>query len=267
MERIETWEQIKNRLISINEIIFKEYDYDKLSNYEKRKIIFNYLAENMSYDYIGLMDICLKDYDLDTMTKQEKEILFESLCNKLPLNEFHQMYLKKKIMNNDVDPSRDSFMELYSSITDHVGLCNGIAEYYKLLLELNGIYSVCVIVDNMMPCGHQINMTYNDETDTYSFDDVTSAVCEIGDPEDCFDYDIEMAEKLNQGIRSVYALFKHLPVPVPEEKTFGFIFGTQMVNFFVNKKDDSYLRYGLETNGNTKLPSNISSIKKQERTL
>jgi hypothetical protein len=126
-------------------IIFNDYDIDELSQYEKRKKIFEYLVENITYDN-DLLDII----------------------------KFNNMKTQKKF-------TRDPRAEFESAMKKKKGVCNGISQYYKLLLEKVGIYAFCVnclIFYNGEPLGHQLNLVYDNESQTFSFDDVTMAVLE-----------------------------------------------------------------------------------------
>jgi len=103
------WSNIKNYLHDTLNKIFKNYDIILLSNYEKRKIVFEYLCNNLSYDY-DLLDK-IRDFNI----------------NKTPI-------------------CRELYLELESVIYYQKGICNAISQYYKLLLEELGIKAICVIV-------------------------------------------------------------------------------------------------------------------------
>lgn len=45
------WNLIRIHLKRVLEEIFQNYNFQNLSNYEKRKIIFEFLCNNLSYDY------------------------------------------------------------------------------------------------------------------------------------------------------------------------------------------------------------------------
>ena len=211
------WNEIKEQLEVENKKIFNSYNVNQLSDYEKRRIIFEYLCNNLNYDY------------------QELSNLMNSIITD-PLKGI------KKVMDN------------------YKGVCNNISQYYKLLLDINGIYSVCVICDNMMEREHQINLVYDKENDIYSFDDITSVLVNMGTINECFDYDLDMAKNLNQGKRPVGYLrsVKNKDNKISDMlDTFGIILATPAIYMFVGREDTNYLEYGLEVNNNISLPKNI----------
>ncbi|MDD6224424.1 MAG: hypothetical protein PUB18_05450 [bacterium] len=161
MEKVD-WDKIRMKLQNILKKIFYNCDFENLSNYEKRKMIFEYLCNHLSYDY-------------------------EMLNN---IRQFHEG--KKNI-------SRNPFLELSNVIDKKIGICNAISQYYKLLLEEVGITAYCVICDDGTQVNHQLNLVYDDEQKTYSFDDITSVIVGRGIIEEYFDYDIETANFFNQG--------------------------------------------------------------------
>lgn len=161
------WNKINSKLGMDIKHIFNGYDIDILSDFEKRKIIFEYLSNNISYDF-ELLDA---------------------------IREFHI---------NRTPVARDSYLELDSVIFESKGICNGISQYYKLLLEKIGVKSICVICDDGTPVKHQLTLVYNEETDSYSFDDVVSVIVGRGTIDDYFDYDMQTANLHNQGNRFVH---------------------------------------------------------------
>lgn len=199
------WQLIEEKLDQMLNTIFSGYDMDKLSAYEKRRIIFEYLANNLEYDYD----------------------LLEKIRN------FH-------VNKNKV--SRNSILELYSVMNNKKGICNAISQYYKLLLEKVGIKAHCVICDDGTEVKHQINLVYDDETDTYSFDDITSVIVNRGTVSDYFDYDLVFANSVNQGTRDVMTGQRFLILP------------EEYINYLVNR--DSSITRTLDS-----LPNNLASVK------
>lgn len=161
------WSEIRKQLQNTLKEIFYKYDLENLSDYKKRKVIFEFLCKNISYDYELLKEI--RDFHIN----------------------------KKKV-------SRDSFLELSNVMNNRIGICNAISQYYKLLLEEMGITSYCVICDDGTPVKHQLNLVYDDYNKTYSFDDVTSVIVGRGTKEEYFDYDLESAYLFNQGNVEVF---------------------------------------------------------------
>lgn len=136
---IGNWIEINFKLQKKLEEIFNNYNIESLSDYEKRKIIFEYLCNDLTYDYDLLNDIKL----------------------------FNER--KKRIYRNP-------YLELSNVIDNKKGICNAISQYYKLLLEELGIISYCVICDDGTQINHQLNLVYDNIEETYSFDDITSVI-------------------------------------------------------------------------------------------
>lgn len=156
------WNVIRVHLTNVLEEIFHNYDFQNLSSYEKRKIIFEFLCNNLSYDYE----------------------LFNSI------KDFH---------DGKSPVPRNPFLELSNVINKKTGICNAISQYYKLLLEAVGITAYCVICDDGTQVKHQLNLVYDDYQKNYSFDDITSVIVGRGAAEDYFDYNLEFANFFKQG--------------------------------------------------------------------
>lgn len=201
------WSYIEECIEDTIQEIFKFHPIHTLTDYERRKIIFEHLTKTIEYNHSQL------------------EKLMDAEINKTPVR-------------------RNPTEELLSVVDFNYGICNGISQYYKLLLERIGIKSHCVIVDDTTPVNHQILLVHNQETDTYSFDDVTSVVVGRGTQEDFFDYDVEKAKNLGQGTKTIY-----------EDRCFV-ILPEEYINF-VAKRSFS-LTKTLET-----LPENIKSVKQR----
>lgn len=212
------WEVIEAKLQSINEKIFQNYDVITLNDYEKRKIIYDYLCNTIEYDYHLLEQI-----------------------------RSHNEYQTPLV--------RNPYKEFDSVMTNQSGICNAIAQFYKMLLELNNIYSVCIICDDMTSVNHQLNLVYDTINDVYSFDDVTSVIVKRGTMDDFFDYDLSSAHKLRQGLR-----------PVIDDQ-YWCILPTEYVYWLVGKESNEYLNYDLESRNEpvVSLPLNIKSVKQLEQ--
>ena len=204
-----SWEDIERNLVNVINNIFSNYEIDELSTYEKRKIIFDFLCNVIKYDYKMLEGI-------------------------------------KNFKINGVRINRNPIQELYSVIYNKKGICNAISQYYKLLLEKVGVKSYCVICDDGTEINHQLNLVYNCDNDSYSFDDVTSVIVGRGTNMEYFDYDLEFANSVNQGNK--YIMNNQSFVVLPED----------YINFLVNR-DDS-MSENLEI-----LPYNIISSKSKLR--
>lgn len=203
------WESIEENLIKTLNIIFKNYEVNELSSYEKRKIIFEYLSSILSYDYDML----------------------------------------EKIRNFEINRSkiiRDPIQELDNVINNKKGICNAISQYYKLLLEKVGIKSYCVICDDGTEVNHQLNLVYDSDNNSYSFDDITSVIVKRGIVEEYFDYDLEYASSINQGNKNVM-----------NNQCF-FVLPEDYINYLVGR--DNNLSENLD-----RLPYNIVSIKSKHK--
>jgi len=179
------WCEMRKKLQVTLDEIFYDHDLQNLSSYEKRKIIFEFLCNNVSYDY---------------------ELL----------NAIRDFNIKKQ------HHSRNPFLELLSVINNKIGICNAISQYYKLLLEEVGITSYCVICDDGTEVKHQLTLVYDDYHGIYSFDDVTSVIVNRGTIEEYFDYDLETANSFNQGNAEVFKDKKWFILP---EEYINFLIG------------------------------------------
>ena len=204
---MEDWSYIEECIETEIQKIFKLYPMHTMSDYERRKSIFDYLTKRIIYDDAKLQE--LKDAEL----------------NKTPVR-------------------RNPKEELLSVVDFQFGICNGISQYYKLLLERIGIESHCVIVDDGTEINHQLVVVYNNESNSYSFDDVTSVVVGKGTQEEYFDYDVEQANRLGQGNK-----------PVFEEQKF-FILPEEYINFVVGRTQSP-------TPTLQQLPENVKPVNKK----
>ena len=141
------WNEIHIKIQNEIKNIFINYNFDELSKYEIRKVIFYYLCNNLKYDY--------------------------SLYKKI--RKFN-ISIKKGLIHKDNVLVRNPYLELKNVIDNNIGICNSISQYYKLLLEEVGIKSYCVICDDGTLVNHQLNMVYDEEKDMYSFDDITNVI-------------------------------------------------------------------------------------------
>ena len=162
-------QEVMSKLRETINMIFKGVDLVKLSNYEKRRIIFDYLCNEISYDR-------------DLLDKIKKSNASKEVEDKV---------------------QRNSVLELKNVIYNNVGICSSISQYYKLLLERVDIKSYCVICDDGTSVGHQLNLVYDKDSGCYSFDDITSVIVGRGTKDDFFDYDLFFANSVNQGKRPI----------------------------------------------------------------
>ena len=216
--------------------IFKDIDYNKLSNFRKRKMIYDYLVNNLEYDYVLLSEI----YDYK------------------PRN------YKAEIMSglNEGKKNKDN---------KGLAVCNGISYAYKLLLERVGIESILIAsnieVDDVnslknidinhvkkgengkFKLGHMFILVKN-EDGTFSFDDPTCDIMHKDEKMNWFNYELEQcAEKSQVDIQG---------------------FGSDLLYYFVGRekpKTDILLEkefQGIEE-GFLGLPKNIKSYKEQNK--
>lgn len=183
--------------------IFEKENTDELSNYQKRKIIYDYIVENKVYDEEYFKGI-LKNYNKET--------------NKMFPRNLQQEFLEPLISNK--------------------GICNSFSQIYKVLLEKIGVFSYCVncmIKAENSFVGHQLNIVYDEETDSYSLDDITFGIIKQTTTE-YFDYDLE--EALNkeemQGYKNIY------------EDTKWVILDESIINYYM-KRNKSELNPPIKT--------------------
>ena len=156
---------------------------------------------------------------------ENRKIIFEYLKNKVK----HDNHLFNKIQKGK--GNRNITKEMFSVIENNIGISNGIAQAYKLILDRIGIYSMVVFCsvnygkDNVGSLikfvenpndmkavkkflkendkkglnvdDHMFNLVQN-EDGTFSFDDVTFAVVSKEKADKFFDYDIINAYELGQ---------------------------------------------------------------------
>ena len=162
------WDDVNSELEKLYSEIFKNVNVYNLDTYTKRKMIFEYLCNNIQYDY--------------------------DMLEKIKLNK----------LNLDYRVERDPYKEIESIFKYKKGICNAISQVYKLLLEKVGIYSLCVICDDGTEINHQLNLVYDGVNDAFSFDDITSVIVDRGNLETFFDYDMQDANEYNQGGKPIY---------------------------------------------------------------
>lgn len=184
---------------NIKKLINKTLEEIKIDNnltkYEQRKQIYEYLTKTKTYDY---------EY-------------FEGI-----LKNYNETNPKKRFPRNPEN-------EFLAPLLTNKGICNGFAQIYKLLLEQIGIYSICIncmIKHENKFVGHQLNLVYNEESNTFSFDDVTFGI--IKQTNEYFDYDSpEELEEL-QGLKPIYKNIKWM------------ILDEELINYFA-KRDKSII--------------------------
>ena len=259
------WEIISKQLIEADNEIFKGIDKSKLSDYEKRKMIFSYLCDILKYDSKRLLDIILCTSGIYAgitngwLTKEEaKKKVYQHMINTNSYDENIYKIIEYRIDNNLIEPNNPA-KDLENVMKTKKCLCHSASQFYKLLLEYNGIYAACVCCDNNMPVSHQLTLVYDKEHDSYSFDDIsTFTAVKYQDEANMykyFDYDLEDAKKIGQGLKPLQDY----------KKQYWIILPSVFANLNAGKDDEWYLQFDLEKNGNYLLPNNIESLKKKEQ--
>ncbi|MDD2208696.1 MAG: hypothetical protein PHU45_05065 [Bacilli bacterium] len=160
------------------------------------------------------------DYHNLSIYERRKKI-YDYLCDTLEFDE-EELYNQNK----------DIKKEIMDVLNNNKGICNSISYVYKILLEKVNVYSLvlfCKDEDDM----HTILLVDNGNG-TLSFDDISigiysKKVSGVGiSIEERFDYDLEDAKDMNQGIRKIDNNNNYLELP------------SESVNYFMGKKDESY---------------------------
>jgi len=153
--------KIRKKISEIEE--FYNINMNELSIYEKRKYIYEYLCMTLSYDF--------------------------DLLEKIKFNNMRTGVIKHP---------RNPYFEFKSVMDNNIGVCNAIAQFYKLLLEEVGIFSFCIncmIFYNGERMAHQLNLVYDSFDQTFSFDDVTYEILKNKDSLSFsyFNFDLDIA--------------------------------------------------------------------------
>lgn len=168
------WERIHEKIKNDIKVIFKDYDMNELTDMQKRRIIYDYLYSNITYD---------------------SELFVKIAASRLNMIE----RFKRSIPQ-----------ELYDVVFKKKGVCNSIGQYYKLLLDeldIPSYYVVCNMNktfeefgfdqnDKIIP--HALNVVYDIDSDKYSFDDISWAIIKK-DLNSYFDFDLNTAYQNNLG--------------------------------------------------------------------
>lgn len=288
---------------TINDSIHSVVDMENLSDYEKRKVIFNAICEIHDFDYDNFYDKILNKFyftnihifnsltegspyyksrkdmedcsgetiEIDDDKNLESFYLSDCIRFREMLIDFLNKYdcysdelvdcLIERVKCGEFSIKLDLFNETINLVTKQL-ISNEEANYlYKALLEKNGIYSICVVCDNNLPLEHEICLVYDSNTDKFSFDDISSFLCNRGTIDECFDYDIEGAKRLKQGFRAL-EMFKDNGF----ENDFGVALSSYHSGLIINdsSKNEWYKSFGIEDDNSIyyHLPENIKSIKK-----
>lgn len=163
-----SWNFVNKRIDDLYSSIFENYNLFEMSAMQKREIIFDYIVNNIKYDF-----------ELLTRIKNAINCRNFKLCPRSNHNEF-----------SDV---------LYNSI----GICNTITQFYMLLLEKAGIYAQQICSSDGSEVVHAYAIVQS-STGYFSFDDPTSVIVKRGSKDDFFNYTIEEAYSNNQGLEEKF---------------------------------------------------------------
>lgn len=216
--------------------IFKESNYTQFSKFQRRKMIFDYLVDNLEYDFELLTEI----YD------------------------YKPRDYKSEIMSGLNEGKKNEEGK-------GLAVCNGISYGYKLLLEKVGIESLLIAsnieVDNpdslgnldvehitksengKYKLGHMFILVKN-EDGTFSFDDPTCNILHRNEGINWFNYELsECAEKKQVDIKGM---------------------SSELLYYFVGREkpeSDKRLesRLAEDDSGFINLPQNIKSYKEPEK--
>lgn len=211
------------------------------------------------------------------MNWEELKEVFNSKFNEIFDGEdYHNLSLyerRKKIFDYlcrtitfDFEELANHEKELSSQIEDVLfngkGICNSIVYVYKLLLEMADIYSLVLFCKDEND-DHTVLLVSNDDN-TMSFDDPSITIYfknnkQDSESNDRFDYDIEDALKIEQGVNDVAENKKYL------------VLSGDSVNYFFGKKDRKYeeLKPSFidEKSDFNKISANIKSVKKYNQEI
>lgn len=290
---------------SLNQEIVSTDGFDELSEYEKRRLIFDTICKKHKFDFNDFYNKVLSDFynynrgvfidekennpylhsflkrnnNEETIDRNANLYSYYSVnkdkikCLLIDYLEENDCYsgqilnaLLSKLNSGEYDLTYNVFAETARLISEQL-ICNGGTDcLYKSLLEKNGIYSVRVVCNNKMPLDHCVNLVYNSETKSFSFDDISSYLYGLASKDECFDYDLEDAKKLNQGLQ--------LPKTLSSEcgdDGFGFVLNSNSNGIIMpdDSKFEWYRSFGIEDENNRPsyhLPKNIMSYKKSQNT-
>lgn len=281
------WNEVSDELKIIDSKIFDGVDKSTLSDYEKRKMIFEYLCNNLKYDFDMLTDMLLlsfnvtEEIDLDELSKMDLMTQYSLLDSELSKKEITHdsdmiFQIMRRIKVGEYKKGNSGIESVKKVFEQGVGLCNSDSQVYKMLLELNGIYSVVVFCDNNELRLHSINLVYDIDSDSYSFDDISTYTAAKSyldvTPDMSFDYDLEYAYNvLHQGGLPKKETQKNLfekDGKYMEDKKCFYIYSSDVINFYFGKPyDEWYKQFDLEKNDNIMLPDNIVSLKNNSKSL
>ena len=279
------WEEVYEKIIELDSKIFACIDKTLLSDYEKRKMIFEYLCNNLEYDFDAFIDLVLGskkfsiNFDEITYMNPTKQYRIVTEIFKTDHKLFNNYFLFKVIDRIKIGKYKKGFSggeSIRRIFEKGKGMCNSDSIVYKLLLEYNNIYSAIYICDNKMIRPHVLNLVYDRENDSYSFDDISTYTADCVEknvtPDMYFDYDCKYAnEVMNQGFipskPEEASLYKINNIPMKDGFAF-YKYDPEYISFLIDRKINEWHRqFILEIDSNVELPSNIVSLKNNTKRL
>jgi len=279
------WTEVEEKLNDINNRIFEDVDKTTLSDYKKRKMIFEYLCNNLEYDFDALTDLILNSRKLsinfDEILNMQPMVQYNTVCEilkkeNIPVESNFIFHIIRRIKAGEYKKVFSNIQSVIRLLEEHKGLCNSDSIIYKLLLEKNNIYSAVYICDNSEIRLHALNIVYDKENNTYSFDDISTYTAARVNmdvtPDMFFDYDLEYANNvLKQGfipsIPTSAMLFKINDEFMENGEAF-YKYGPDFINFqFGRTANEWHKNFDLEVNDSVKLPNNIASLKNKGKSL
>ena len=123
---------------------------------------------------------------------------------------------------------------------------------------------------------HVLNLVYDRENDSYSFDDISTYTADCVEknvtPDMYFDYDCKYAnEVMNQGFipskPEEASLYKINNIPMKDGLAF-YKYDPEYISFLIDRKINEWHRqFILEIDSNVELPNNIVSLKNNTKRL
>lgn len=189
-----------------------------------------------------------EDYhDLSLYERRKK--IYDNLYNSLEFD-------FEELSNN----SKDARKQIRDVLINNKGICNSIVYVYKIMLEKVDVYSLVLFCKDEND-EHTVMLVDNGDG-TLSFDDISIAIYSkkrkgiMMSKEDRFDYDLEDAKVMKQGINIIKNNEKYLPFP------------SKLVNYLFEKNDNDFktikpLFVNEEHDSFSKITDYIKSYKKQ----
>ena len=183
----------------------------------------------------------------------KRNMIFDFLIKNLTFDQelYEQIKLGKLVRNPTT--------EILNLLINKTGVASAISYVYKMLLEKAGIYSICLICDDLTEVPHQLNLVKIGNS--YSFDDITSVIAGKGEKNKYFNYDLEDAHNNGQGLNEI----------VQNKKFIGFN-SSVIYSFFELEEIGINFNYIKDPNlidnsfSSVELPNNIERYNNSDKT-